>query len=92
MAGDFITTLAWICPFLYLNGTLHSILNGLGKTSAGFFNNLVGILIRILFILFFVPHTGIQGYLWGLLVNQLLVCLLNLAALRQFLPHFHFSS
>lgn len=85
MAGDFIITLAWICPFLYLNGTLHSILNGLGKTSIGFINNLTGILIRILFILSFVPHFGIQGYLWGLLANQLFVALLNVNALKKYL-------
>lgn len=85
MAGDFIITLAWICPFLYMNGTLHSILNGLGKTSEGFFNNLCGILIRILFILLFVPRVGIEGYLWGLLANQLFVALLNVRALRTYL-------
>lgn len=85
MAGDFIITLAWICPFLYMNSTLHSILNGLGKTSVGFFNNLTGILIRILFILALIPHIGIQGYLWGILVNQIFVALLNLRALREFL-------
>lgn len=85
MAGDFIITLAWICPFLYLNGTLHSILNGLGKTNAGFFNNLTGVMIRIIFILIFVPRVGIEGYLWGLLANQLFVTLLNLGALREYL-------
>lgn len=85
MAGDFIITLAWICPFLYLNGTLHSILNGLGKTSLAFFNNLTGVMIRIIFILVFVPHAGIEGYLWGLLANQLFVTLLNLKSLREYL-------
>lgn len=85
LAGDFIITLAWICPFLYLNGTLHSILNGLGKTSLGFFNNLTGVMIRIIFILIFVPKVGIQGYLWGLLANQLFVTLLNMRALREYL-------
>ena len=88
MAGDFIITLAWICPFLYMNSTLHSILNGLGRTSTGFFNNLTGILIRILFILAFVPRFGIQGYLWGILANQLFVAFLNITALREYLPHF----
>lgn len=83
MAGDFIITLAWICPFLYLNGTLHSILNGLGRTSTGFINNLIGIMIRIFFILVFVPRVGIQGYLWGILGNQLFVAFLNVGALRE---------
>jgi|MucameStandDraft_1065616.scaffolds.fasta_scaffold17393_3 stage V sporulation protein B len=83
MAGDFIITLAWICPFLYLNSTLHSILNGLGKTASGFINNLIGIMIRIFFILSCVPRFGIQGYLWGILANQLFVALLNLNALKE---------
>ncbi len=83
MAGDFIITLAWICPFLYLNSTLHSILNGLGRTAAGFVNNLIGVMIRIFFILTFVPRFGIQGYLWGILSNQLFVAFLNVNALKE---------
>ena len=87
LAGDFIITLAWICPFLYLNHTLHSILNGLGRTGIGFFNNLAGILIRIFFVLGFVPQFGIEGYLWGLLAGQLVVCGMNVGALREYLHH-----
>ena len=82
-AGKFILTLAWICPFLYLNSTLHSILNGLGRTAAGFINNLIGVMIRIFFILTFVPRFGIQGYLWGILSNQLFVAFLNVNALKE---------
>ncbi len=85
LAGDFIITLAWICPFLYTNSTLHSILNGLGKTSTAFVNNLSGIMIRIIFILIFVPRFGIEGYLWGLLANQLFVAVLNVGALKEYL-------
>jgi len=85
MAGDFIITLAWICPFLYINSTLHSILNGLGRTGTGFFNNLTGLLIRIFFILTFIPRRGIEGYLWGILANQFFVFLLNIRALREYL-------
>lgn len=85
LAGDFIITLAWICPFLYSNSTLHSILNGLGKTAQGFVNNLSGIMIRIIFILLFVPRFGIEGYLWGLLANQLFVMVLNVWSLRTYL-------
>jgi len=33
MAGDYIVTLSWMCPFLYTNNTLISITNGIGKTN-----------------------------------------------------------
>lgn len=71
MAGDFIIILSWISTFIYLSTTLSSILNGLGKTSLTFFSNITGLVIRILFVLFAIPHFGIQGYLWGVLASQL---------------------
>ncbi len=85
LAGDFILTLAWICPFLYLNSTLNSILHGLGSTGITFRNNVIGITIRIVFILLCVPTYGIKGYLWGILANQLAVTLLCLGSLKGYL-------
>ena len=73
LAGDFITVLAWICPFLYLNTTLNSVLNGLGKTNITFFNGILGLFIRIGFIFLAVPKIGIHGYLFGLLASQLFI-------------------
>lgn len=70
LAGTFIVILGWICPFLYLSTTLHSILNGLGKTTSTFFLNIMGLGIRIGFVLFVIPAAGIKGYLWGLLLSQ----------------------
>lgn len=83
MAGKFILILSWICPFLYLSTTLGSILHGLGKTNITFFNNLTGLSIRILFVLLFIPRFGIIAYLWGLLVSQLSICMLNLFAVKR---------
>lgn len=71
LAGTFIITLGWICPFLYLSTMLHSILNGLGKTTSTFFLNILGIGIRIAFVLFVIPLVGIRGYLWGMLISQI---------------------
>lgn len=71
LAGTFIVTLGWICPFLYLSTMLHSILNGLGKTTSTFFLNILGLGIRILFVLFAIPVVGIRGYLWGVLLSQI---------------------
>lgn len=75
-AGQFIVTLAWICPFLYTNSALLSIINGLGKTGSTLFINIIGLLIRILGVFFAIPKFGIPGYLWGLLASQLIVSLL----------------
>lgn len=84
LAGEFLVTLSFICPVLYLTGNLNSILHGLGKTSVTFFNQLAAIGTRILFILFFVPAWGIQGVLWGLLASQLLLCLLGIRAVAPY--------
>jgi stage V sporulation protein B len=71
LAGTFIVILGWICPFLYLSTTLHSILNGLGKTTSTFLLNIMGLGIRIAFVLFVIPLAGIKGYLWGTLLSQI---------------------
>ena len=85
LAGNFITILAWICPFLYLNTTLTSVLNGLGKTSVTFFNGIWGLFIRIGFIFLGVPKIGIHGYLFGLLASQLFVTCSALSSLYRIL-------
>ncbi len=72
-AGTFIITLAWICPFLYLNTTLLSILNGLGKVSITFIINSIGLSVRILGVFLGIPRQGMKGYLHGLLVSQLFI-------------------
>lgn len=76
MAGDFIVTLAWICPFLYTNNNLISIINGLGKTSQSFLFNTISLTVRILSVFLCIPLFGINGYLWGLLASQLILFLL----------------
>lgn len=78
MAGKFIITLAWICPFLYTNSTLISILNGLGKATATFLINTVGLLVRIVSVFVLIPKFGIIGYLWGLLGSQCVISGLSL--------------
>lgn len=85
LAGKFMIILAWICPFLYLNTTLGSILNGLGKTSRTFIHNILGLGIRILFVLFLIPEFGILGYLWGLLASELSITFLDIWALNRYI-------
>lgn len=85
MAGQFIITLSWMCPFLYTNSNLISIINGLGKTTLSFVFNTLGLLIRIGSVFFMIPSLGIRGYLWGLLISQLVVFILCVAFLARYL-------
>ena len=85
-AGAFIRTLAFICPFLYVNITLSSILHGLGKTFTSFLINLLDLIIRILFILFCIPRIGIQGYLYGLLAGEIISTVCSFLALTHVIP------
>lgn len=82
LAGNFILTLAWICPFLYTNTVLLSMINGLGKTTCSFLFNLFSLCIRITSVFLFIPAAGISGYLNGLLISQIflfLCCILRLS-------------
>lgn len=70
LAGAYLKTLAWLCPFLYLNSTLISITNGLGRAHISFVINVISLSIRITGVLVFIPQIGMNGYLWGLLISQ----------------------
>lgn len=83
-AGSFILTLSFICPFLYLSGTLSSILHGLGKMGVTFLFNVIALSIRLVFVFTCIPLFGIRGYLWGLLVSQLAVTLFDYLAVTYY--------
>lgn len=83
LAGTFIKTLSWICPFLYLSSTLNSILHGLGYTKATFLIGLVGCGIRIFFIYFGIPYLGTSAYLYGLIASQILMAVLAIWVLQK---------
>ena len=85
LAGYFIRTLGFICPFLYLDTTLSSILQGLGLAGHIFVMNVVCLLLRLGFVFLAVPRYGITGYLWGLLASQLTLGVLYLGCLYRFL-------
>lgn len=84
LAGDFLQTLAWICPFMYTNSTLISILNGLGKANHSFFINVCSLSIRILGVWIGIPLFSMKGYLWGLLASQFIVSILCIAHLKMY--------
>ncbi len=55
--GRFILTLAWLCPFLYTNTALSSILNGLGKSFLTLLI-IIGLSIRLFSIYIVIPESA----------------------------------
>ncbi|MFR5148238.1 MAG: polysaccharide biosynthesis C-terminal domain-containing protein [Ruminococcus sp.] len=82
-ARIYIRTLAFICPFLYTNTALESILNGLGRPDTCLFHNIAGVCIRIGFVFFSIPVLGIRGYFYGMLLSQLILTLLHFIYLNR---------
>lgn len=83
LASGFISTLSFICPFLYLSSTMSSILHGLGKTGITFTLNVTALLIRLAFVFGLVPRFGIEGYLWGLLLSHFSTTLMEVWATKR---------
>lgn len=84
-AGSYLQILGFMCPFLYMNSTLASILHGLGKTMQSFFYGVASLLVRLAFVFLCIPAFGIKGYLWALLASQLLLSALQLLPLQKYL-------
>lgn len=81
LAGHYITTLAFICPFLYLNMTLGSILQGLGFAGKLFCFHMISLSLRLFFVFYMIPKIGIAGFFYGFLIGQLMQCALSLTCL-----------
>ncbi len=87
LSGKYLQTLAWICPFLYTNSILISILNGLGKTTSTFLLNAVSLSIRISGIFLWIPVIGINGYLYTLLGSQIFTFASSISLLVFYFRH-----
>ena len=70
LAGSYIVSLGFLCPFLFLSGTLSSILHGLGLPLCTFLLNLLCCGLRLFSIYFLVPQLGLYVYLWSMLLSQ----------------------
>lgn len=86
-AAGQIRALSFVCPFLYLSGTLSSILHGLGRTGITFVFNLLAILLRLGFVFFLIPSIGFSGYIYGVLCSQIFLDLLIILALKRYIVY-----
>ncbi len=82
-AGIYIRIMSFICPFLYLNTTLTSVLNGLGKSGISLIHSAISLCIRVSFVFFAIPVLGIRGYLYGILFSELILSILHIFILMK---------
>ena len=85
IAGEYIVKLSFICPLLYLSSALNSILNGKGKTLQCLITQVLGLTIRIVFLLFFIPLYGISAYIAGLIASQFISTVVSLFFLKKYI-------
>ncbi|MFV0315322.1 MAG: oligosaccharide flippase family protein [Anaerotignum sp.] len=88
--GEILFPLAFICPFLYAQTTLHGLLNGMGEQFFLFRSNMFASAITIGGIWFFMPLYGIPAFLvaWaGGMVFSVIACLHKLHSLTGVFPN-----
>ena len=85
---NYTIMLACICPFLYVKTSLASILNGLNMTARTCAYSITGLAIRIASLILLVPGIGISGYIYGLIISNILVCTLHYIKLYKM---YHFK-
>lgn len=69
--GHVLFPMAFLCPLLYAQTTLHGLLNGLGEQFFLFWNNIASSLISIAVIWIFMPVYGIPAFLAGWFLSLL---------------------
>lgn len=76
LAGNLLKKMCILCPLIYLSGSMHTVLIGLGYATANLLFYITSISIRILVVLCAVPRFGIGAYLTGMLCAYIVELLL----------------
>ena len=81
--GLMIKVISYVCPFMYLNMVISSMLNALGEQMSSFKVNIIESILKISIIYFFVPIYGFNAYLFALFLTTILNTILYLTRLLQ---------
>ncbi len=82
-AGEILSLLGIITPFLYINMVSGSILYGAGKQKVSLFISMFEGISRIVVIVSFVPRWGIYGYIAAVILSDALACVFNIRAVSK---------
>ena len=75
--GFYIRVLAPLVPLMYLESVVDGILKGLNQQAKSLKYSLIDSALRILLIALVVPRFGMRGFLYIMVLSNLLTCLLN---------------
>jgi len=81
--GVMLKIISFVCPFMYLNMVVASMLNALGEQISSFKINIIESILKISIIYFFIPIYGFNAYIFALFVTTLLNTILYLIRLLQ---------
>lgn len=81
--GLMIKIISYVCPFMYLNMVISSMLNALGEQMSSFKVNIIESVLKISIIYFFVPVYGFNAYLFSLFITTIINTILYLTRLLQ---------
>ena len=81
--GNMIKIISYVCPFMYLNMVISSMLNALDQQVSSFKINIIESVLKISIIYFFVPIYGFNAYLFSLFLTTILNTVLYLTRLLQ---------
>lgn len=81
--GLMLKLISFVCPFMYLNMVISSMLNALGEQVTSFKINIVESVLKISIIYFLVPIYGFNAYLFALFLTTILNTILYTARLLK---------
>ena len=76
--GFYLSILGPLMPFMYMESMVDGILKGLGEQLSSFRYTALDSVVRIALIYLLLPRFGMKGFLFVMLVSNLLTSLLNL--------------
>lgn len=77
-AGILLRNMSFLCPLIYLSGTLSAIMNGMDKALNNTIFNISGISIRIIVCIMLVPKYGVPAYIAGMTISYAVIDLMLL--------------
>lgn len=83
--GVLVKPLAIAAPFAYIGHVAAGVLYGMGRTGIAMVNTVAGSVVRLALIYLLVPHWGIVGALWAVVIDFALTAILDSCAVLYFM-------